>query len=45
MQQCLKRDRLVTPDINKNDVIEGGGRLAGKNGITQEYNSMTAEQK
>ncbi len=24
-QQCLKRDRLVFPDANKNDVIQGGG--------------------
>jgi hypothetical protein len=31
--QCLKRDRLVIPDANKNDAIWGTGQL-GKNDVT-----------
>jgi hypothetical protein len=32
--QCQKKDSLVTPDVNKNDVMRGAGKL-GRNNITQ----------
>ncbi len=40
MNALMQRNRLVIPNINKNDVIQGIGQL-GKNAITWEQANST----
>ncbi len=39
--QCLQRDRLDVPNVNKNDIIQGTGKL-GKNDVTWGQAKSTA---